>query len=174
MISNMKLKAVFLLLILFGITGPVSAHGMHTTPESDEMIVIVDNSSGTTAKKIVDQLGLNITVYNFKSSHDVTHELEHALQNPDKKILAVAYHETVKEFLNKNQNMSSRVFISSSNENDIKNALILLNTTNSGDRTEDSQNEKTGGFLTPFLAGILIGAIAGLAAGAFWMKRKIS
>jgi len=170
----MKLKAVFLLIILFGITGSVSAHGIHVTHESDEMIVIADNPSEATAKKIVDQLGLNITVYNFKSSHDVTHELEHALQNTDKKILAIAYQDTVNDFLSKNPNVSSRILVSSANVNDIKNALILLNATNSEDRTEDSQNEKTGGFLTPFLTGILIGAITGLAAGAFWMKRKVS
>jgi len=168
----MKLKAVFLLLILFGITGHVSAHGIHITHESDEMIVIADNPSEATAKKIVDHLGLNITVYNFKSSHDVAHELEHALQNPDKRILAVAYQDTVNDFLSKNPGVSNRILVSSANANDIKNALILLNSTNSEDRKEDLQNEKTGGFLTPFLTGILIGTIAGLAAGVFWMKRK--
>lgn len=163
----MKIKAICVLIILLGIIGPVSAHGMHTTPESDKMIVIVDNSSEVTAKKIVDQLGLNITVYNFKSSHDVTHELEHALQNTDKKILAVAYQDTVNNFLSKNPSISGRVLVSSAGAHDIKNALILLNTTN-------SENKSTGGFLTPFLSGILIGAVAGLAAGALWMKRKIS
>lgn len=171
----MKLKAVLLLTVLFGLIGSVSAHGMHITPESDEMIVIADDSGGATAKKIVDQLGLNITVYNFKSSHDVTHELEHALQNPDKRILAVTYQDTVNDFLSKNPGVSGRILVSSANANDIKNALILLNTTNlQNEKTEDPQNKKTGEFLTPFLSGILIGAIAGLAAGAFWMKRKIS
>lgn len=163
----MKFKIIFLLIVLLGIIGSVSAHGIHTTPESATMIVIGDNSSGITAKKIVDQLGLNITVYNFKSSDDVTHELEHAIENPDKKILAVSYQDTVNEFLNKNQNMSSRVFVSSANENDIRNGLILLNATN-------SQNTNTTGFMTPFIAGILVGIIVGLSAGAFWMKRKIS
>ncbi|MEN4007527.1 MAG: hypothetical protein PQ964_09260 [Methanobacteriaceae archaeon] len=169
----MKLKAVLLLVLLFGITGSVSAHGIHIIPESEGMVVIADNPSEAIANKIVDELGLNITVYNFKSSHDVTHELEHALQNPDKKILAVAYQDTVNEFLSKNPGVSNRILVSSANANDIKNALILLNIT-SQDKTEDPQDEKTGGFLTPFLAGSLIGAIAGLAAGAFWMKRKFS
>jgi len=163
----MKFKIIFSLIVLLGFIGSVSAHGIHITPESATMIVIADNLSEATANRTVDQLGLNFTVYNFKSSHDVLHELEHALQNPDKKILAVAYQDTVNDFLSKNPDVSHRILVSSANVHDIKNALILLNTTK-------PQNEKTEGFLTPFLAGILIGAIAGLAGGAFWMKRKIS
>ncbi|MDI6724598.1 MAG: hypothetical protein QMD61_08120 [Methanobacterium sp.] len=163
----MKIKAIFLLIILLGMIGTVNAHGVHVTPDSATMIVIGDNSSGIMAKKLVDKMGLNITVYNFKSDADVSHELEHALENPDKKILAVAYQDTVNEFLSKNPDVSNRIFVCSADENDIKNGLILLNTTN-------SQNENAGGFLTPFLAGILVGTIVGLAVGAFWMKRKIS
>lgn len=161
----MNIKTICLLIILAGMIGPVSAHGIHVTPESATMIVIGDNSSGIIAKKLVDEMGLNITVYNFKSDEDVSHELEHALENPDKKILAVAYQDTVNEFLSKNPDVSNRIFVSSADKNDIKNGLILLNTTN-------SQNNTSGGFLTPFLTGLLVGAMVGLAGGAFWMKRK--
>lgn len=161
----MKFKAIFLLIVLLGIIGSVSAHGIHNTPESATMIVIGDNSSGILAKKMVDEMGMDVKVYNFKSSEDVTHELEHAMENPDKKILAVAYQNTVNEFLSKNPDVSNRVFISSANENDIKNGLILLNKTASTNGY---------GFLIPFVAGILVGAIFGLIGGAFWMKKKIS
>ncbi|MGF7117307.1 hypothetical protein [Methanobacterium oryzae] len=163
----MKIEVICLLLILFGMMGPISAHGIHTTPESATMIVIGDNSSGIMAKKLVDELGLNITVYNFKSDDDVSHELEHALNNSNKRILAVAYQDTVNNFLTKNPSVSNRVFVSSSDENDIKNGLMLLNATN-------SQNNNYGGFLTPFIAGLMVGAIIGISAGALWMKKKIS
>lgn len=162
----MNIKAIYLLIILSWMIVPVSAHGIHTTPESAAMIVIGDNSSGITAKKLVNEMGLNITVYNFKSNEDVLHELEHALENPNKRILAVAYQDTVNKFLSKNQDVSDRIFVSSADQNDIKNGLILLNSTNSHNNTSE-------GFLTPFLAGLLVGAMAGLAGGAFWMKRKI-
>ncbi len=163
----MKIKSIFILIIFLGMIVPVSAHGIHVTPDSATMIVIGDNSSGILAKKLVDELRLNVTVYNFKSDADVSHELEHALGNPDKKILAIAYQDTVNEFLSKNPDVSNRIFVSSASENDIKNGLILLNTTK-------SKNENTGWFLTPFLAGILVGAMIGLSFGTFWMKRKIS
>lgn len=163
----MKIKSILLLIFFLGMIIPVSAHGVHVTPDSATMIVIGDNSSGIMAKKLVDEMGLNITVYNFKTDADVSHELEHALENPDKKILAVSYQDTVNDFLKKNPSVSNRIFVSSADANDIKNGLILLNSTS-------SQNQNTGGFLTPFLAGILVGGIFGLAVGAFWMKRKFS
>lgn len=162
----MKIESIFLLMLFLGMVVPVSAHGMHVTSDTSTMIVIGDNSSGLMSKKLVDQLGLNIKVYNFKSDVDVSHELGHALENPDKKILAVAYQDTVNEFISKNPDVSNRIFVCSANEMDIKNGLILLNSTN-------SQSSNNTGFITPFLAGILVGVILGLSAGALWMKRKI-
>ena len=155
----MKIKVFYLLVVFLGMILPVSAHGIDVTSQST--IVIADNSSGVLAKKIVNEMGLNVTVYNFKSSDDVSHQLDHALSNPNKKILVVAYQDTVNEFLSKNPTLSNRIIVSSANENDIKNGLKLLTADNTG-------------FLIPFLAGILVGVISGLAAGAFWMKRKIS
>jgi hypothetical protein len=157
----MKMKAMFILLILIGMIAPVSAHGVDVTPQST--IVIADNSSGVLAKKVVDEMGVNVTVYKFKSDDEVSHQLEHALSNPNKKILAVAYQDTVNEFIANNSNVSDRVFVCSADEMDIRNGLTLLNSSNTN-----------GGFLTPFLAGLLVGVMGGLAGGAFWMKRKIS
>ncbi|MBI5679318.1 MAG: hypothetical protein HZC47_00240 [Methanobacterium sp.] len=157
----MKIKAIYLLIILLGMIVPVSAHGVDITPQST--IVIADNSTGIMAKKVGNEMGLNVTVYNFKSDADVSHELEHALSNSNKRILAVAYQDTVNEFLSKNPDLYNRIFVCSADEIDIKNGLTLL-----------TANNTSGGFLTPFLAGILIGVIGGLAGGVFWMKKKIS
>jgi hypothetical protein len=157
----MKIKAMCILIILIGMIAPVSAHGVDVTPQST--IVIADNSSGVLAKKLVDEMGVNVTVYKFTSDEEVSHQLEHALSNTNKRILAVAYQDTVSDFIAKNSNVSDRVFVSSADEMDIKNGLTLL-----------TSNDTTGGFLTPFLAGLLVGLIGGIAGGAFWMKRKIS
>lgn len=76
----------------------VSAHGVHvTTNESN--IVIADNSTGKLARSVVDEMGVDVTVYKFASADDVQHELEHALEDPNKKILAVAYTDTVQNFI---------------------------------------------------------------------------
>lgn len=160
----MKIKIISLLIVILGVIVSVSAHGVHVTPENATMIVICDNSTGALAKSIVDEMGLKVTVYKFQSDADVSHELEHALENSDKRILAVAYQGTVNDFLSKNPTLSNRIFVSSANENDIKNGLMLLNSTSSGGY----------GFLTPFIGGILVGVMCGLAGGVFWMKRKIS
>ncbi len=156
----MNIKIFCYLIIFFGMMVPVSAHGIDVTSQST--IVIADNSTGILAKKMVNEMGVNVTVYNFKSSDDVSHQLEHALSNPNKKILLVAYQDTANEFLSKNPSVSNRIIVSSADANDIKNGLKLITSDNST------------GFLVPFLMGILVGIISGIPIGAFWMKKKIS
>lgn len=153
---------ILILILIMSLMAPVSAHGVDLTPES--VIVIADDSSGILAKKVVDEMGLNITVYNFKSDSDVSHELEHALTNPNKKILAVAYQSTVSDFINKHPEVSNRIIVSDANENAIKKGLNQLNY---------QVNSTKADFLTPLLSGLLIGVVFGLAVGAVWMKRKI-
>lgn len=159
---NLESTILFIILIATMMV-PVSAHGVEITPQS--MIIIADNSSGVLAKKVVDEMGLNITVYNFKSESDVSHELEHALGNPNKKILAVAYQNTVNTFLSQHPELSNRVIVCTADETAIKSALNQLN----------SQKSSTNGdFLTPLLSGLLIGLVFGLGVGAVWMKRKLT
>jgi hypothetical protein len=138
----------------------VNAHGVDVTEQS--VIVIADNSSGIMAKKLANEMGLNVSVYNFKSDADVLHQLEHAKSNPNKRILAVAYQDTVNQFISENPDVSNRIFVSSSNEIDIKNGLTLLTSSNDT------------GFVIPFGAGLVVGLMAGLGLGAFLMKKKIS
>ncbi|MBM4242072.1 MAG: hypothetical protein FJ150_10525 [Euryarchaeota archaeon] len=157
---NLKLIVLFIIVIA-GLKVPVSGHGVHVTNEST--IIIADNSTGKLAKKVVDEMGVNVTVYKFGSDDAVSHELEHALTSPNKKILAVAYQGTVKEFLSKHPELSNRILVCSADENAIKSSLIRLTAT-----------RFTGGFLTPLLSGLLIGVLLGLAVGAVWMKRKMT
>ncbi len=141
---------------------PVSAHGVHvTTNESN--IIIADNSTGKLAKSVVDQMGVNVTVYKFASADDVTHELEHALENSNKKILAVAYTDTVQQFIGQHPEVSSRIIVVDANQNAIQQGLTKLNVSGAN----------SAGFLTPLLSGLLIGLVFGLGIGAVWMKRKL-
>lgn len=166
----MNTKSICLLLILTGsmlltlsagALDPVSAHGIDVTPEST--IVITDNSSALLAKKVVDETGVNATVYKFKSDADVSHQLEHAISNPNKKILAVAYQGTVNEFLSQHPDLASRIIVCSADENSIRTGLNQLNSNNSAET-----------FLKPFLSGLLIGLVVGITVGASWMRKKSS
>ena len=151
-----------LILILAAFMVPVSAHGVHvTTNESN--IIIADNSTGKMARSVVDEMGVNVTVYKFASADDVTHELEHALDDSNKKILAVAYTDTVKQFISQHPEVSSRIIVADANENAIRQGINKLNVYGSSSE----------GFLTPLLSGLLIGLVFGLGVGAVWMKRKL-
>ncbi|MDZ4172173.1 MAG: hypothetical protein U1C19_08390 [Methanobacteriaceae archaeon] len=163
----MKLKIICFLIVLLGMISTVSAHGVHVTNEST--IVIADSSTGVMAKKLANEMGQNVSVYEFKSAESVNHQLEHALSDSNIRILAVAYQETVTEFLTKNPDLSNRIFISSAEEIDIKNGLNLLNSSISDESSTSSNNN---GFLTLFITGLFIGLIVGIAGGAFWMKKK--
>nr|WP_319372991.1 hypothetical protein [uncultured Methanobacterium sp.] len=158
-----NLKQIGILILIFvAFMVPVSAHGVHvTTNESN--IIIADNSTGKLAKSVVDQMGVNVTVYKFASADDVTHELEHALENSNKKILAVAYTDTVQQFIGQHPEVSSRIIVVDANQNAIQQGLTKLNVSGAN----------SAGFLTPLLSGLLIGLVFGLGIGAVWMKRKL-
>jgi hypothetical protein len=159
---NLKLIGLLLLMVA-GFMVPVSAHGVHVTT-NESAIIIADNATGALARSVADDVGANITVYKFASADDVTHELEHALENSDKKILAVAYTDTVQEFINQHPEVSSRIVVADANENSIRQGLTKLNVV----------GVNSSGFLTPLLSGLLIGLVFGLGVGAVWMKRKLS
>jgi len=157
--SGVSIGLFIMVIIVFMVS--VSAHGVHvTTNESN--IVIADNSTGKLARSVVDEMGVDVTVYKFASADDVQHELEHALEDPNKKILAVAYTDTVQNFINQHPEVSSRIVVVNANKNSIQQGLTKLNIAGA----------TSAGFITPLLSGLLIGLVFGLGVGAVWMKRK--
>lgn len=160
--QNLKFIGLFIIIVA-GFMVPVSAHGVHVTT-NESAIIIADNSTGKLARSVADDMGVNITVYKFASAADVEHELEHALNNSDKKILAVAYTETVQNFINNHPEVSGRILVADANENSISEGISKLNLV----------GYNSSGFLTPLLSGLLIGLVFGLGVGAVWMKRKLS
>lgn len=158
--SSGKSLGLFILIIATFMVA-VSAHGVHvTTNESN--IIIADESTGKLARSVVDEMGIDVTVYKFTSADDVAHELEHALSDPNKKILAVAYTDTVQNFINQHPEVSSRIVVANANKNSIQQGLTKLNVAGA----------TSTGFITPLLSGLLIGLVCGLGVGAVWMKRK--
>jgi len=158
----LKLLALLTLLIV-GFAVPVSAHGLHVTT-NETTIIIADNSTAKLARSVADEMGANLTVYKFASAEDVAHELEHALTDSNKKILAVAYTDTVQEFINQHPEVSSRILVADANKSSIQQGLTKLNVVGA----------TSSGFLTPLLSGLLIGLVFGLGVGAVWMKRKLT
>ena len=157
--SGVSIGLFIMVIIVFMVS--VSAHGVHvTTNESN--IVIADNSTGKLARSVVDEMGVDVTVYKFASADDVQHELEHALEDPNKKILAVAYTDTVQNFINQHPEVSSRIVVVNANKNSIQQGLTKLNIAGA----------TSAGFITPLLSGLLIGLVFGLGVGVVWMKRK--
>lgn len=151
-----------LILIIAAVMVPVNAHGVHVTAD-ESAIVIADNSTSKLARSVADEMGANITVYKFGSADAVIHELEHALEDSNKKILVVAYTDTVQKFIDKHPEVSNRIVIVNANKSSIQQGLTKLNVAGA----------TSSGFLTPLLSGLLIGLVFGLGIGAVWMKRKL-
>ncbi len=159
---NLKFIGLFILVVASFMV-PISAHGVHVTT-NESAIIIADNATGKLARSVADDMGVNITVYKFPSADGVEHELEHALNNSNKKILAVAYTDTVQNFIDKHPEVSGRILVADANENSIREGISKLNLV----------GYNSSGFLTPLLSGLLIGLVFGLGVGAVWMKRKLS
>ncbi len=161
----MKMKAygvIFFILVLFVGISAVSAHGADLT---EDTMIMANESNGVLAKSIVDDSGLDIKVYKYESEGDVEHQLEHALTNPNKRILAISYQDTVNSYLNQHPELKDRVIVSGDDNQSIAdNAQKLL--------TIDVNKNSSGDFTTPLIVGVVIGAIIGLIGGVFLMKRK--
>lgn len=161
----MKKIGICILIIFISLlsVSAVSAHGADIT---DDTMIIANESNGVFAKDIVDNLGLNITVYKFKSDGDVEHQLEHALTNPNKRILAIAYQDTVESYLDDHSELKSRVLVSNDDEKSISDSckkLVEIDVNSSG----GSNN-----FITPLVVGVVIGLLIGIVVGAVVLKRK--
>lgn len=159
-------RIVFCVLVIFislFTLSSVSAHGADIT---DDTMIIANESNGVLAKSVVDDLGLNITVYKFKSDGDVEHQLEHALSNPNKRILAIAYQDTVDDYLNKHQELKSRVLVSNDDESSISDSAKKLV------EIDVNSNDGSSNFITPLIVGLVIGLLVGVVAGVVFLKNK--
>jgi hypothetical protein len=161
----MKMKVcglLILFLILFVGISAVSAHGADLT---EDTMIMANKSSGILAKSIVDDNGFDIKVYNFESDGDVEHQPEHALTNPNKRILAVSYQDTVNKYLDEHPDLKNRVIVSDDDNSSItSNCEKLLSI--------DTNASSSGDFTTPLIVGLVIGILIGLIAGVFIMKQK--
>ncbi|KZX17319.1 hypothetical protein [Methanobrevibacter filiformis] len=161
----MKFKIVMSFLIfLIGLTAmsAVSAHGVDVTEDN---MIIVNETNAIETKKLVDSMDLDIKVYKFTANGDVEHILEHALENPNKKILAVAFQDTVTKYVEKHPTLSNRVTIIENSKADIKEGIINLN-----DSAKDSNGESMSiDYTTLVLVIVIIGMVAGI--GVFVLKR---
>jgi len=154
-----------LLIFLIFLTGMsvVNAHGVDVT---DDVMVIVNETNAIETKKFIDSTNFDIKVYKFTVNGDVEHTLEHALENHNKRILAVAFQDTVDEFVKKHPEVSNRVIAVGDNESEINEGLIKLN------KTANDSNENSMGidYTTIVLVIVIIGLISGI--GLFLLKRE--
>lgn len=161
---KMKIYGLLILsLILFVGTSSVSAHGADLT---EDTMIMANESNGILAKSIVDDLGLdNVKVYKYVSEGDVEHQLEHALSNPNKRILAISYQDTVEDYLNDHPDLKNRVIVSGDDNKSIEDNVQKLVAI---DVNEDISSD----FTTPLIVGLIIGLLVGLIGAVFIMKWK--
>lgn len=152
---------ILISVLLVGISS-VSAHGADLT---EDTMIIANETNGVMAKSIVEDLGLNISVYKFVSDGDVEHQLEHALSNPNKRILAISFQNTVNGYLDNHTELKNRVIVCDDDNASIRdNAQKLVNIKVG----ENSSN----GFVTPLVVGLVIGVVIGLIGAVFLLKNK--
>lgn len=147
-------------LLLIGVSA-VSAHGADLT---EDTMIIANESNGILAKSIMDEEGMDIKVYKFTSPGDVEHQLEHALTNPNKRILAIAYQDTVSAYLDEHSELKDRVIVGDDDNQSIRdNGQVLL---------EVNVGGNSGDFTLPLAVGLIIGILIGLVGGVFIARRK--
>jgi hypothetical protein len=162
----MKMNKIGVLIIV--ILGVISAVNGHGVPLQDNVFVIADETTGITAKKLIDDLNLDIKVYEFSSEGDVYHELEHTINNEDKKILLVSFQDTGNEFLKEHPELANQVIVcNDTSEKSIKESLIQLNSTSDGKNDVVNFNID---YTSLILVIIVIGLISTI--GILFLKKK--
>lgn len=158
----MKKSIVFLILVILSISA-VSAHGVDITADT---MVIANDGNGELAKNIADSNGINISVYKFTSDDEVAHQLEHMLNNSNKRVLVIAYQNIANDFLSEHPDLKNRLIIIDNVTNDtVKTGLLEIT---------NVQTDENGGydFAMPLGIGLIIGIVIGLALGVLISKRK--
>lgn len=159
-------RIVYCILIIFISLLTLSCISAHGADITDDTMIIANESNGVFAKDIVDELGLNITVYKFKSDGDVEHQLEHALTNPNKRILAIAFQDTVEAYLDNHTELKNRVLVSSDDNGSLSESAKKLV------EIDVSSQSSSNNLVTPLVIGVVICLFLGAVVGVFVLKRK--
>lgn len=153
---------IMLIILLAGVQG-IYAHGVDVTADT---MVIADEDTGVLVKEIADANDINISVYKFTSEGEVSHQLEHMLNNSNKRILVTSYQDTAKEFLNNHQEVSDRLIIVDDVNNDtVKDGLVKINNV-------DVSSAGGSDFITPLISGLIVGIIIGIGIGVVIKSKK--
>lgn len=153
---------IMFIVLLFAVQG-LYAHGVDVTAD---MMVIANNDNGVLVKEIADANDINISVYKFTSDDEVAHQLEHMLNNSNKRILVTAYQDTAHKFLDNHSEVSDRLIIIDDVNNDtLKEGLIKINNVNVNSDGDSS-------FITPLISGLIIGVIIGVGIGVLIKSKK--
>lgn len=159
----MMKKILILLILMFACVQGIYAHGVDIT---DDTMVIASEDNGVLVKQIADANNINISVYKFTSDGEVAHQLEHMLNNSNKRILVTSYQDTAQEFLNNHSEVANRLIIINDVNNDsIKEGLFEI---------ENVNVQSSGGsdFITPLISGIVIGLIIGVGIGVLIKSKR--
>lgn len=158
----MKKCLIMFIVLLFAVQG-LYAHGVDVTAD---MMVIASEDNGVLVKEIADENNINISVYKFTSDDEVTHQLEHMLNNSNKRILVTSYQDTAHDFLNNHSEVSDRLIIIDDVNNDtLKDGLIKINNVGVNSQGDSS-------FITPLVSGLIIGVIIGVGIGVLIKSKK--
>lgn len=156
-------KVILICIVLLASIGALYAHGVDVTADT---MVIANESNGVLIKQIADDNNINISVYKFTSADEVNHQLEHMLNNSNKRILVTAYQDVANEFLKNHGELSNRLIVLDDVNNDtIKDGLNKISEAN-------VESEQVSDFLTPLISGVVIGLIIGIGIGVYIKSRR--
>ena len=111
--------------------------------------------------------GVDVTADTMVIADETNGQLEHSVNNTNKRILMIAYQDSGNEFLKKHSEVSDRVIVVDDVNNDtIEDGLNKI--MNAPTQNEESQSS----FAVPLFIGLIIGILVGAPIGVLLMKRK--
>lgn len=159
----MMKKIIFFLIIFVVSINALYAHGVDVTADT---MVIADDGNGVLVKEIADNNNINISVYKFTTDDEVNHQLEHMLNNSNKRILVTAYQDVTNDFLKNHSEVSNRLIVLDDVNNvTIKDGLNKINTV-------DVESSNNSNFIIPLISGLIIGVIIGIGVGVYMKLKK--
>lgn len=156
-------KFLIIMIILLASVQGLYAHGVDVTADT---MVIANDDNGVLVKEVADMNNINISVYKFTSDDEVNHQLEHMLNNSNKRILVTSYQDTANEFLKNHPEVSDRLIVIDDVNNDsLKDGLVKISNV-------DVNSNSGSDFITPLISGLIIGVIIGIGIGVLIKSKK--